>query len=63
MISLLKRGGIVMEEDGIVQKKILPVMPISVLYFQMERFIRVDSSVRARGMLKGGDEVFFHFAE
>jgi hypothetical protein len=53
----------VLEENGIVQKIILPVMPISVLYFQMERFLRVDASVRARGMLKGGDEVFFHFAE
>ena len=48
----------VLEENGIVQKIILPVMPISVLYFQMERFLRVDASVRGRGVLKGGDEVF-----
>jgi len=53
----------VLEENGIVQKIILPVMPISVLYFQMERFLRVDASVGGRGVLKGGDEVFFHFAE
>jgi hypothetical protein len=55
-------NGMVLEEDGIVQKIILPVFLISVLYSQMERFLRADASVRGRGVLKGGDEVFFHFA-
>ena len=52
----------VLEEDGIVQKIILPVVPISVLYFQMERFLRVDASVRGGSVERRGGG-FFHFAE
>jgi len=57
-MATLRVDGMVLEEEDIVQKIILPVVPISVLYFQTERFLRVDSSVRERRVLKGGDEFF-----
>ncbi len=57
-MATLRVDGMVLEEEDIVQKIILPVVPISVLYFQTERFLRVDSSVRERWVLKGGDEFF-----